>query len=314
MTLGAAIPPAMPGNFGRINGVSGSGSPLSSASAEYEVCFKCHADTGPRQPIVSRAQQDVGTRQQFNPSAISFHPVEASGKNPLVPSLLPGWTTASRVACSSCHTSDSGRAGGGSGPSGTHGSTYVPLLSARYETRDLTVESAQAYALCYQCHDRASILTDQSFPGHRLHIVDQRTPCSACHDAHGISSAKGTPTGNAKLMNFATLIVLPDPVTGRLEYIDEGMYRSQCYVSCHGVNHSPASYPADLPVKARGTPRGSPIGQPSGPKSPGTLGNPRPLRTPSKQGPTGAPTTPAGTPATPGVPSLPGAPGRPGDR
>ncbi|MCX5688981.1 MAG: cytochrome C, partial [Planctomycetota bacterium] len=145
--------------------------------------------------------------------------------------------------CSSCHASESGRSAGGVGPSGTHGSSYAGLLSARYEVADNTSESASVYALCYKCHDRANILNDVSFKEHKKHIVDLRAPCAACHDAHGIGSAQGTATGNSNLINFATAIVTPSRRTGRLEYRDTGRYRGQCYLTCHGEDHGPLSYP-----------------------------------------------------------------------
>ena len=40
---------------------------------------------------------------------------------------------------------------------------YEPLLAYNYETRDPVTESQQAYALCYKCHLRRSILADESF-------------------------------------------------------------------------------------------------------------------------------------------------------
>ncbi len=251
MSPGAAAAPDIHPNFGRVAGISTSGTPVAAATTESQVCYKCHADTETRSRQVSRKAVDTNTRQQFSPSAISFHPVEAPGRNMHVPSLMPGWSTASRVSCSSCHGSENSRAAGGSGPNGTHGSSFSPVLVAPYETRDMTTESAQAYALCYQCHDRANILGNFSFPTHSLHIVDQQTPCSACHDSHGISSARGTPSGNAKLINFATTIVFPDPGTGRMEYVDGGMFAGQCFLSCHGTTHSGVSYPGALRV---GTP------------------------------------------------------------
>jgi predicted CXXCH cytochrome family protein len=253
MGHGAAPAPDIHPNFGRIDGLSISGSRVSPATSESQVCYKCHADTETRSRLVSRKVFDTNTRLQFSPSAISFHPVEAPGRNMNVSSLLPGWTVASRMSCSTCHGSEGGAlpggaSGGAASPTGTHGSMFAPVLVAQYDTQDLTTESTQAYALCYQCHDRANILSDQSFPTHRLHIVDQRTPCAACHDSHGISSVKGSPSGNTKLINFATSIVFPDPGTGRMEFVDKGMFAGQCFLSCHGTTHSGVEYPSPLPI------------------------------------------------------------------
>lgn len=231
--------PNVPGNFGRIGGVSSSGSPVIEASYEYEVCFKCHANNNPVQPRVSRVIVQNNTRLEFDPSAISYHPIAAPGRNPNVPSLKPGWNESSLVRCADCH----GAPAGGSGPHGVHGSVHAGMLVANYSTADFTVESPQAYALCYMCHDRNSILNDESFSGHRRHIVDQRTSCATCHDSHGIASFQGSMTRNSHLMNFDTSVVSPDPGTGRLEFIDRGVLSGTCYLRCHGVNHSPFDYP-----------------------------------------------------------------------
>lgn len=242
MGNGAALPPSIHPNLGRQTGISASGSSLVQASSEFEVCFKCHGDSNSRQPTISRRIVQNNTRLQFNPSAVSYHPVELPGKNSNVPSLRPGWTTSSVIACSSCHNSDTGHTAGGTGPDGVHGSNATPLLSARYETADFTSESAAAYALCYGCHDRANILSDRSFPSHKKHIVDQRTPCAACHDSHGISSAQGSSSTNSNLINFATRIVQPDPTTGRLEFRDVGTFRGECNLRCHGSTHTSKRY------------------------------------------------------------------------
>ena len=106
---------------------------------------------------------------------------------------------------------------------------------------DLIAESAATYALCYKCHSRTSILNDQSFTRHHLHIVDDRTPCSVCHDAHGISSSQGNSTNNAHLINFDKRFVTPSS-SGALRYESTGLNRGRCYLTCHGRNHNPESY------------------------------------------------------------------------
>lgn len=241
MSPGAGISPSIHPNFGRIDGVGLSGSAVTAATTEYEVCFKCHADGSQIQPAVSRKIVQNNTRLEFSNTAVSFHPVAGPGRNPDVPSLRPGLNQGSTIYCSSCHQSDAARSTGGAGPNGTHGSGTAWLLSARYETADRTTESAAAYALCYQCHDRSKILNDTSFPGHQKHIVDLRAPCAACHDAHGISSFQGNPVNNSNLINFATNIVFPNSM-GRLEFRDTGRFQGECFLSCHGREHAPETY------------------------------------------------------------------------
>ena len=98
-----------------------------------------------------------------------------------------------------------------------------------------------AYALCYKCHSRTSILADQSFRYHKMHIVDERASCSLCHDSHGISSSQGTTTSNVHLVNFDKRFVTPSS-GGVLRYDSTGTNRGRCYLTCHGDNHNPESY------------------------------------------------------------------------
>jgi predicted CXXCH cytochrome family protein len=245
MSGGAAPAPASPLNFGRARGASTSGSTVAAASQEFEVCFRCHGDTNVEiSTWIARQIVQTNTRLEFQLSAVSYHPVLGPGRNSDVPSLLAPLTESSVILCSDCHGSDTSRKAGGSGPDGVHGSNESPLLLERYERRDFTPESSAAYALCYRCHVRDGfngILQDASFP-HRVHVVDNRTPCSACHDAHGISSAQGNRVNNSHLINFDTSIVFPDPVTGRLEYVSTGTFSGSCTLTCHGVPHSPKGY------------------------------------------------------------------------
>jgi cytochrome c553 len=236
---------AMPSSLGRISGVTVSGSQVEVASQEYEVCFRCHADTAVGQrPLVSRQIVQTNTRLEFDPAAVSYHPVAAPGKNPDVPSLKPGWTSSSTMSCSDCHGSDTSRRAGGSGPNGVHGSNEPPLLLARYELADYTPESASSYALCYRCHEREGtdgILSDRSFP-HRLHVSSSRAPCSVCHDSHGVSSVQGTRINNSHLINFNLRVVFPNNLTGELEYRDTGIFSGSCTLTCHGFGHVNTTY------------------------------------------------------------------------
>ena len=227
-----------------VSGVTASGSITQQIQFEYEVCFKCHGDNPNRiDSTITRQITQTNTRLEFDPSNPSFHPVEALGINQNVPSLKSPWTIASLLSCTDCHNSDSS-----SGLKGPHGSNYSPLLAYNYETSDFTEESSFAYELCYQCHSRNSILNDESFDKHKKHIVGERghtgggVPCSVCHDAHGISSAQGTTLNNSHLINFDRSVVASDPTTGRLEFVDKGVFKGECYLICHGQKHSPKDY------------------------------------------------------------------------
>ncbi len=244
MRDGVATAPLLSPKLGKISGVSIASGQLAAAKYEYEVCFKCHGKSNVTEPRVPRRIEQNDTRLEFASNAISFHPVTAAGRSQDVPSLRSVYTTGSLIGCTDCHSSDTGASAGGIGPSGPHGSSATPLLIARYETFDNTAESAVAYALCYRCHDRTSILNNESFTEHSRHVQTANVPCSICHDPHGISSAQGTPAGNAHLINFDTTVVKPDPVSGKLEYRSTGPRTGMCSLTCHGVVHTDRQYPA----------------------------------------------------------------------
>ncbi|HEG43392.1 MAG TPA: hypothetical protein ENH94_05020 [Phycisphaerales bacterium] len=228
--------PAASGVMEKVSGITESGSITRDVKYQYEVCFKCHGSNVDRvQPTISRQITQSDTRLEFDPSAPSFHPVVTSGKNQNVPSLNAQLTTATMIYCTDCHGSD------GSGTKGPHGSNYPYLLAYRYETRDFTQESESSYQLCYQCHSRNSILNNESFPQHSKHI-EEETPCSACHDPHGISNAQGNEQNNSHLINFDTSIVLPSTTNSRLEFVDQGVFRGECSLFCHEREHNTESY------------------------------------------------------------------------
>jgi len=243
MRSGIALAPNIAPALGRATGLTIAGAVTVRAKYEYEVCFKCHGNDSSDRPYITRKAFQTNIRMEFVPTAVSFHPVTSPGRGRDVPSLTPGLTTASLIYCTDCHNSDTGRKSGGAGPDGPHGSNIPPLLLANYDTIDGVSESSVAYALCYRCHQRSSILNNESFSAHRQHIVNDRTPCSVCHDAHGISTAQGTFTNNGHLINFDTTVVFPDPITKRLEYRSAGPRSGQCYLLCHGKDHSGINYP-----------------------------------------------------------------------
>ncbi|RIK63313.1 MAG: hypothetical protein DCC65_16110 [Planctomycetota bacterium] len=230
---GNLIPPAM--EF--VSGINAAGTFVDRARFEYEVCFKCHADNPvPVEGRIIRQRDAIGNiRRELQASAASAHPVivPSRGGNE-VPSLLPEQRSRTLISCQDCHNNPDARQLGGLGPNGPHGSRFDFLLNANYETADFTIETAQAYALCYQCHDRNSILNDESFRFHRLHIVDARSPCSACHAPHGVT---GSPARHDHLINFDFTIV-----GGQRFYNDTGNFSGSCTLTCHGVNHVNFTY------------------------------------------------------------------------
>jgi predicted CXXCH cytochrome family protein len=219
---------------------------------EYEICYKCHADSAnkpqaggsPAGPYPNRVASQFNMRLMFAPGNPSYHPIAAPGASSQVPSLIAGWTPASIMYCTDCHDNDQGPKAPipGSGPAGPHGSSYKHLLVARYDMENSSyTESAAGYALCYKCHSRTVILASTSFRGHSEHVSSQGASCSICHDPHGISSTQGNSTNNKFLMNFDKRFVSPSS-SGILRFDDLGSGRARCYLTCHGANHNPFSY------------------------------------------------------------------------
>ena len=235
-----------PGALSSVLGMNAGGTRVQSINKEYELCFRCHADSSGRGPARVRRQfAETNTRLQFAASSRSFHPIETVGRSQDVPSLLAPWTVSSTITCLDCHNSDQNPRAGGTGANGPHGSIYTPLLERQLVMTDLSPETPGAYALCYKCHSRDSILSDRSFRavnslgqprGHRFHIAEAKAACTTCHDSHGVS------TGD-RLINFNLDYVTPSS-NGRIEYITAGLGAGNCSLTCHGKDHNATSYPS----------------------------------------------------------------------
>jgi hypothetical protein len=229
-----------PGNH--LAGVTGKkvGSLVTTITSEYELCYKCHAESA-NLPVRS-----TNKRSEFSTNNPSFHPVEGEGKNTTVISLLTpykerkvGAADISTIKCTSCHAGDNAE-----GSRAPHGSNYEHILTDNFTTRDNESESYYSYALCYRCHNRTSILNNESFRYHSLHIKGKGgssftgggTSCHTCHTSHGSTEYK-------YLIKFNTDIVSSNS-KGLLKYVEKGSgsFHGECYLSCHGVDHNPKSY------------------------------------------------------------------------
>lgn len=239
-----ASPPNVSGALLGVKGITQTGTAVNPASFAYEICYRCHAgSTGSPPASTPRILNQNNLLLEFAPANPSYHPVAAIGKNVFVPSLISPWTTSSIMNCTSCHAGD-----GSSSSGGPHGSIYPHILKLQNLTSDGgtnatgTTESASAYALCYSCHSRSSILSDASFKQHNKHLqATVRAPCNTCHDPHGISITQGTVSGNTNLINFKAGVVTPSS-TGQLKFVSLPGNQGQCYLTCHGKNHNPLSY------------------------------------------------------------------------
>lgn len=239
-------------SLGRARGVTITGAEVPWVNHEYEICLRCHGDSpGQAPPSTYRLDPETNLRRKLSPGNPSYHPVAAPGRNPVVPSLIAPLTPVSVIKCSDCHNNDDT-----SGPRGPHGSNYRSLLERQYVTLDPNPESADSYALCYKCHDRNSILSNESFPLHSAHIggggfvggvpgatagggQNQNAPCNVCHDPHGVR-AVGRHSGE-KLMNFDIDAVEPNQA-GQLYFESRGYRSGSCSLRCHGKEHFDCAY------------------------------------------------------------------------
>lgn len=205
---------------------------------EYQLCYRCHAESA------NLPGTSSNKHAEFRTSNPSFHPVEGEGKNTFVISLKEPYAPrkqrpgdVSEITCGDCHGNDDPK-----GPRGPHGSNYRGLLVLHYEMEDGRPESDFAYALCYKCHNRSSILGNESFPHHGRHIEGNRaagrpgTSCYTCHDAHGSPRYPF-------LIRFNEETVRPN-ADGKLEFRPQGVgtRHGSCLLNCHGVEHAPMSY------------------------------------------------------------------------
>jgi predicted CXXCH cytochrome family protein len=247
-----SVAPYASGMLRGVRGVDRNGGLLRTATYEYEVCFRCHGDNAPDRDVVPRVVETTNTRLAFATENPSYHPVVGIGRTLNIPSIPssfePAMSPSQQIYCTACHADDEG------GSNGPHGSSFAPILRRRYETADNTPESFDSYALCYRCHDRASILRDESFRkaairntpsggGHSGHLA-AGVPCSACHDPHGVKESGAAGTGShTHLVNFDSRIVLPKPGSPYPVFKDNGTFSGSCTLTCHGVAHDATSYP-----------------------------------------------------------------------
>lgn len=235
---------------------------IADVEQEYQLCYRCHSESA------NLPGDSTDKHAEFKVSNPSYHPVEGEGKNTYVISLKEPYVAKkerpgdiSRITCGDCHGSDSQN-----GPRGPHGSNFPGLLKLNYQMEDGRPESAFAYELCYKCHDRTSILSNESFPYHALHIQGRvagqgGASCFACHDAHGSSQYQHLirfdeetvreTTGRETIVKEAVGrnttvkdVTLWENRDGKRKYDAQGYAarHGACYLNCHGVEHNPKEY------------------------------------------------------------------------
>ncbi len=213
-----------------VAGYSLSGQYIEKSLREYEICLKCHAEqTGSN-------NKNRSIIDEFALSSRSQHPVTISASGEKLPSLSVSLAQGQMLLCSDCHTSDDP-----DGPKGPHGSNHRFLLSGNYNIDMYADESPYAYEFCYSCHDRESILSDESFSWHSEHIEGDPitgrsgTSCYTCHASHGSSHYD-------HLLDFNQADISGDSKTMQIRYQKTGENSGECFLNCHGYDHGPAQY------------------------------------------------------------------------
>lgn len=155
------------------------------ASADFEVCFKCHSGYSPT--ATRSIASEVSTR------AASFHPVEsalATPTNATGSTLTTATAVGATIRCGSCHGTSLPGA-----PAGPHVSPDAPLLVRPY----FGTEASDADQLCFTCHRTVVYLTgtDDGVGGrsgffggstqNKLHSYHSGLgfACESCHVSHG---------------------------------------------------------------------------------------------------------------------------------
>jgi hypothetical protein len=253
-------------------GITKDGTPTTTATREYEVCFKCHGDSNNKPQKAGftdygytpvRLPSPFNVRRDFN-SQVARHNVVLpfSGNNypDLRDNILMLNNTSGRalkapgsfVKCGDCHNGENPSSDGGNGPSGPHISSNQHILERPFAMNGAPTpgQAAQSlvvtldprtgsFAMCAKCHDLSGLLGDGNSVGSKDSIFKH-------HGSHvlkmGISCAvchaphgvdTGTTQFNAHSINLDIRLTNEDPNTHKW-YIDT--INRTCYVSCHFSN------------------------------------------------------------------------------
>lgn len=265
------VAPALQASLTGVSGYDTSG-PLTLATTEYQVCFKCHADSTnkpatstygrtavryPAGPMPAgypvqppKPPDQYNLRLKFS-STIGHNVMGSSVVTTTNSSLRPYMlnvdgttnntsrplTTTTRLYCTDCHNNNQARSSNGTGPSGPHGSTFPHLLQFNLFQDALGGGGGggggtSGGALCNKCHNLSTVQNE------RPHDDHNGVGCTTCHDPHGVIG--GTPAANRAMMNFDTGVAAKSSTYFGYYYMSSS--QKGCYTSCHGENHNPHTY------------------------------------------------------------------------
>jgi len=266
---GTPVAPTIQADLAGVSGYDTTGV-LIPATKEYQVCYKCHADssnkpvtstygrTAPRYPggpmpagypiQPPRPADQYNVRLKFLSTIghnVMGNSVATTTNSSLRPFMLniDGSNNTSRplssttlLYCTDCHNSDQARSSNGTGPNGPHGSIYPHLLQL-----NLFQDAAggggggggsTAAALCNKCHNLTTVRNESPHDDHN------GVGCTSCHDPHGVIG--GSPSANRAMINFDTAVAAKS--TTNFGYFFGVSGRKGCYTNCHGHNHNPETY------------------------------------------------------------------------
>jgi predicted CXXCH cytochrome family protein len=192
-----------------------------SSAFEYELCFKCHSGFTqlPAQDPARPSRWALDKAIELNPANLSYHPVEAAGKNQTnamalslagtSPYKLWNFETNETVRCLNCH-GDSAVASPASPPPAdsrldNHAGPNRGMLIANYKDRVLKPRGqlylAQDFALCYTCHaeepmvdDSGDVRYDTNFNFHGYHLTNLGYNGSGGVDIDTLGAGQGNAT------------------------------------------------------------------------------------------------------------------------
>ena len=167
----------------------------------------------------------------MDPAVYAMHPIVVSlannrGTYNHVPNTNTVVAPSGPYNCSQCHN-----------PHGGEG--FGKLLRASYDTSEYVQYSSAVnpYNACWSCHDAQKIVNDTTFfKKHKMHIIDKKSPCSACHDSpHGVPYTE--------MARFDGMYVTKSNSSNSgPSFTDNGNNRGSCTLTCHGQDHKAASY------------------------------------------------------------------------
>ena len=264
--------PVAPASEASLTGVSGydTAGVLKPATKEYQVCYKCHADStnkpasssfgrtairypGGPMPAGSSVQppspaDQYNLRLKFSGTIghnVAGTSVVTTPNATLRPFMLNldgvtnntnrPLTTASVIYCTDCHNNDQARSSNGSGPNGPHGSAFAHLLQLNLlqDSAGGVAATGSGSALCNKCHNVSAL-------GGTPHASEHNVGCTTCHDPHGVIG--GNPGANRAMMNFDTGVITKSTTYFGYFYLGTGSGQKGCYLTCHGQNHNGRTY------------------------------------------------------------------------